>query len=89
MIDTQCRGLVNKLAREFFQIDAWEVPASRVEVMYNNCRERPWITASFTLHVKRSSSPPFLLRDGPVSPLYILLWPKGSSPRKYRFNRIS
>jgi hypothetical protein len=48
MIDTQCRGLVNKLAREFFQIDAWEVPASRVEVMYNNCRERPWITASFT-----------------------------------------
>ena len=28
--------------------DAWEVPASRAEVMYNNCRERPWITASFT-----------------------------------------
>jgi hypothetical protein len=48
MIDTQCRGLVDKLAREFFQINVWEVPASRVEVMYSNCRERPWITASFT-----------------------------------------
>tara|TARA_B110000263_G_C15054861_1_gene394709 strand:- start:223 stop:678 length:456 start_codon:yes stop_codon:yes gene_type:complete len=28
--------------------EAWQVPASRAEVMYNNCRERPWITASFT-----------------------------------------
>jgi len=28
--------------------DAWQVPAGRARDMYNICRERPWVTASFT-----------------------------------------
>lgn len=28
--------------------DAWLVPAGRAKIMYNECIERPWITASFT-----------------------------------------
>ena len=29
--------------------DAWQIPAGRDRDMYNLCRERPWVTASFTL----------------------------------------
>tara|TARA_Y100001933_G_scaffold180763_1_gene179282 strand:- start:3741 stop:4196 length:456 start_codon:yes stop_codon:yes gene_type:complete len=28
--------------------EAWQVPAGRAKIMYNDCTERPWITASFT-----------------------------------------
>mgnify|MGYP001375390639 FL=1 len=28
--------------------EAWQVPAGRAKIMYNECTERPWITASFT-----------------------------------------
>ena len=28
--------------------DAWQIPADRARAMYNLCRERPWVTASFT-----------------------------------------